>query len=327
MFCNLTPEALEDYDGIGIMMSHARGAKLFSEGDPARNVFVICFGQVKISSTSRDGKTMILKIAGPGDVMGLSAVLANVPHEVTAEAIEPCQVKTVRKQEFVDFLGRHGIASMHAAQSLSGEYLTVFHDAKRLALSGSAAGRLARLLLDWGRSCGQRQAGNPLYHGPDPRGDRQHGRHLARDGHPPAQPIPPRPVDHHQGLQPDHRQARPARTPYRLAPSSKKNSPLYSSENLSACFPNWRGVLRLKAYYDLDGISPGGYIEVMTWEVEVSDEFVEWYDSLNLQEWESVNGAVGKLELYGPDLGSTLCGHSRRVEVPEHERVARSTSR
>jgi CRP/FNR family transcriptional regulator len=43
---------------------------------------------------------------------------------------------------------------MHAAQSLSGEYLTVFHDAKRLALSGSAAGRLARLLLDWGRAGG-----------------------------------------------------------------------------------------------------------------------------------------------------------------------------
>jgi CRP/FNR family transcriptional regulator, cyclic AMP receptor protein len=152
MFCNLTPEALTDYDQIGIMMSHARGAKLFTEGDAARNVFVICFGQVKISSTSRDGKTMILKIAGPGDVMGLSAVLANVPHEVTAEAIEPCQVKTVRKQEFVEFLGRHGIASMHAAQSLSGEYMTVFHDAKRLALSGSAAGRLARLLLDWARA-------------------------------------------------------------------------------------------------------------------------------------------------------------------------------
>lgn len=152
MFCNLTPEALADYDKIGIMMSHARGAKLFSEGDPARNVFVICFGHVKISSTSRDGKTMILKIAGPGDVMGLSAVLANVPHEVSAEAIEPCQVKTVRKQEFVEFLGRHGIASMHAAQSLSSEYLTVFQDAKRLALSGSAAGRLARLLLDWGRA-------------------------------------------------------------------------------------------------------------------------------------------------------------------------------
>jgi CRP/FNR family transcriptional regulator, cyclic AMP receptor protein len=152
MFCNLTREALADYDNIGVLMSHARGAQLFSEGDAVRNVFVICFGQVKISSTSRDGKTMTLKIAGPGDVMGLSAVLANVPHEVTAEAIEPCQVKVVRKQEFVDFLGRHGIASMHAAQSVAGEYLTVFHDARRLALSGSVAGRLARLLLDWGNA-------------------------------------------------------------------------------------------------------------------------------------------------------------------------------
>jgi CRP/FNR family cyclic AMP-dependent transcriptional regulator len=152
MFCNLTPDALQDYDKIGVLVSHARGARLFMEGDTARNVFVVCFGQIKISSTSRDGKTLILKIAGPGDLMGLSAVLANVPHEVTAEAIEPCQVKIVRKQEFVDFLNRHGIASMHAAQSLSGEYLTVFHDAKRLALSGSAAGRLARLLLDWGHS-------------------------------------------------------------------------------------------------------------------------------------------------------------------------------
>lgn len=157
MFCNLTPEALNDFDAIGIQMNHARGAKLFCEGDAARNVFILCTGQVKISSTSRDGKTMILKIGAPGDVLGLSAVLANLPYEVTAEAIEPCHVKTIRKQEFLDFLAKHGIASMHAAQSLSGEYLTVFQDAKRLALSGSAAGRLARLLLDWGNnvSCGK----------------------------------------------------------------------------------------------------------------------------------------------------------------------------
>jgi len=32
--------------------------------------------------------------------------------------------------------------------------------------------------------------------------------------------------------------------------------------------------------YDLDGISPGGYTMAQAWEVEVSDEFIEWYDSL-----------------------------------------------
>ncbi len=224
MFCNLTPEALADYDGIGIMMSHARGAKLFTEGDAARNVFVICFGQVKISSTSRDGKTMILKIAGPGDVMGLSAVLANVPHEVTAEAIEPCQVKTVRKQEFVEFLGRHGIASMHAAQSLSGEYLTVFHDAKRLALSGSAAGRLARLLLDWGRSTAN---GKPeirftmaLTHEEIANMAGTSRETVTRL----AEPVPARPVDHDQGHQPDDREAGPAGTADGLVSISENNS-------------------------------------------------------------------------------------------------------
>src|SRR3974377_2023771 len=81
MFCNPAAEALKDFDAIGIMMSHARGAKLFNEGDVARNVFIICFGQVKISSTSRDGKTMLLKIAGQGDVMGLRPGLATVSHE------------------------------------------------------------------------------------------------------------------------------------------------------------------------------------------------------------------------------------------------------
>ena len=157
MFCNLTPDALKDFDTIGVLVSHSRGAKLFSEGDVARNVFVLCLGQAKISSTSRDGKTMILKIAGPGDLLGLNAVLADVAHEVTAEAIEPCQVKTMRKDEFVEFLNKHGVASMHAAQALSADYMTVLGDAKRLALSSSAAGRLAHLLLEWGRTaaCGR----------------------------------------------------------------------------------------------------------------------------------------------------------------------------
>lgn len=152
VFCNLTPEALKDYDQIGRLAAYEKGARLFSEGDPARSVMVICSGKLKISSTSRDGKTMILKIAGPGHVMGLSAVLADVLHEVTADVIEPCQVKEVPKQEFLAFLSRHSIATMHAVETLSAEYQAVFKDARRLALSGSARGRLARVLLDWGRA-------------------------------------------------------------------------------------------------------------------------------------------------------------------------------
>lgn len=156
LFCNLPPEALEEFDHIGVLVRHGRGAKLFSEGDVARNVLVVCTGQVKLSTNSRDGKTMIVKIAVPGDLLGLNAALADAPHEVTAETIEPCTIKTVRQDQFVELLHRHGVASMNAAQSLSTEYWTVFRDALRLALSTTAGGRLAQLLLEWARaaSCG-----------------------------------------------------------------------------------------------------------------------------------------------------------------------------
>ncbi len=157
MFCNLSPEELEDFNKIGMQMRLPKGAVLFQEDDPSQNVAVICDGQVKLSCTSREGKTLILKIAVPGDLLGLGAVISGSRYEATAETLEPTLIKNIRKEEFLAFLERHGQASMHAAKSLSEEYKSVFFDARRLALSPTAAGRLASVLLDWGRtaSCGK----------------------------------------------------------------------------------------------------------------------------------------------------------------------------
>jgi CRP/FNR family transcriptional regulator len=157
MFCNLGQQALAEFDSIGVEACFPRGALLFQEDEPSRHVLVLCTGQVKLSCVSREGKTLILKIAGPGDVLGLSAILSGSPYEVTAEVIERSEVKTIRKQDFLRFIERHSEASLHAAKSLSQEYKTAFLDARRLALSGSAAGRLARVLLDWGAAaaCGK----------------------------------------------------------------------------------------------------------------------------------------------------------------------------
>ena len=84
---------------------------------------------------------MILRLAGPGDVLGLSATLGNLPHEVTAETLEPTHLKSVRKGEFLDFLEKYAEVGQNAAKTLAKEYHDVFLDARRLALSGSAAGR------------------------------------------------------------------------------------------------------------------------------------------------------------------------------------------
>jgi len=158
MFCNLDDAALRDYAGIGVETSFARGTTLFDEGSPGAGVFVLCTGQVKLFCTSKEGKTLILKIAMPGDVLGLGAVLSGANYEVTAETLQPTQIKSIRREEFLAFIQKHGEGSLHAAKALSDDYRSAFFDARRLALSGSAAGRLAGVLLEWGKtaaSCGK----------------------------------------------------------------------------------------------------------------------------------------------------------------------------
>ena len=157
LFCNLSDDALRRFDEIGTHVSFPGRAVVFEEGQRVTGVFIVCTGQLKLLSTSREGRTMILRLAGPGDVLGLSAMLNDVPHEVTAETIEPTQLKSVRSADFLQFLEAYGEVGQKTSKTLAREYREVFLDARRLALSGSAAGRLAQLLLEWANTaaCGK----------------------------------------------------------------------------------------------------------------------------------------------------------------------------
>jgi CRP/FNR family cyclic AMP-dependent transcriptional regulator len=160
LFCNLSGDALVDYAAIGVDANFQRGATLFSEGSAPDSVLVMCSGQVKLSCTSREGKTLILKMAMPGDVLGLGAVLSGTPYEVSAETVTPTRIKSIRRSDFLRFIERHGEGSLNAARSVAEEYKAAFADARRLALSGSAAARLASVLLEWGKAstaCGEHQ--------------------------------------------------------------------------------------------------------------------------------------------------------------------------
>src|SRR5271170_8160646 len=157
VFCNLDDAAFEAFDQIGSHMNLPSRSIVFEESQTANGVYVVCSGQLKLSAMSKDGRTMILRIAGPGDVLGLSATLSDVPYEVTAETLEPTQLKHVRRAAFLQFLDAHAEVGQKAAKTIAKEYHAVFLDARRLALSSSAAGKLAQLLLEWANTsaCGR----------------------------------------------------------------------------------------------------------------------------------------------------------------------------
>ena len=106
-FCQLKPPALKDFNAIRTTATYPGGALLYLEKQDPRGVFVLCAGEVKLSISSSAGKTLILRIAKPGEILGLMAVLANTPYEVTAETPHPCQVAFVRREDFLRLLAKH----------------------------------------------------------------------------------------------------------------------------------------------------------------------------------------------------------------------------
>jgi CRP/FNR family cyclic AMP-dependent transcriptional regulator len=148
-FCELPKGPLEDLEKIKYASAYPQGAVLFVEGQSARGAYIICSGRVKLSTTSREGKTLIVRIADAGDVLGMHATVSGKPYELTAETLQPCQLDFLKRDDFLRFLQKHGEACLNAAQHLSQNCQDAYEMIRSLGLSHSVAEKLARLLLEW----------------------------------------------------------------------------------------------------------------------------------------------------------------------------------
>ena len=149
LFCNLPKPAIEHLQRIKSTSTYPKGAMLFVEGQESRGAFILCRGKAKLYTSSAEGKTIILRIALPGEVLGLTSTIANKPYEATVELLEPSQVNFLPKVDFLKFLSQHGDASMHVAQQLSANCAGAYEEIRCLGLSASAAEKLARIILTW----------------------------------------------------------------------------------------------------------------------------------------------------------------------------------
>lgn len=148
-FCDLPKESLQDLEKVKYASAYPQGAILFVEGQAPRGVYIVCSGRVKLTTTSRDGKTLILRIAHGGEVLGLHATVSGKPYELTAETLQPCQLDFIKRDDFLRFLQNHGEACLTAAQHLSKNCQSAYEMIRSLGLSHSVSEKLARLLLEW----------------------------------------------------------------------------------------------------------------------------------------------------------------------------------
>jgi CRP/FNR family cyclic AMP-dependent transcriptional regulator len=161
-FCQLGPAATEDFDTIKSPASYPAGAVLFLERQDPRGAFVLCAGQVKLSISSSSGKTLIMRIAKPGEILGLRAILSGSPYEVTAETLHPCQVAYLRRDDFLRFVAKHPEVYQAVARQLSTLYSGACEQLRTVGLSSSAPEKLARLLLEWSAEAKDSKDGAPI---------------------------------------------------------------------------------------------------------------------------------------------------------------------
>lgn len=155
-FCSFSHPTLQDLDEVSHKSTVPAGAILFVEGQSPRGIFVVCSGRVNLSTTSREGKILILKTAETGEALGLSAAVSGMGYETTAETATPCQLNFIDRKHLLELMQVHSEVGMQTAQCLSRDFHSAFRDIHDLVLTRSSAGKLARLLLsqspegEWG---------------------------------------------------------------------------------------------------------------------------------------------------------------------------------
>ncbi len=80
-FCGFPAAALQSLSQVSHKSILPAGAILFVEGQSPRGIFILCSGKVNLSTTSREGKILILKTAAAGEALGLSASISGMGYE------------------------------------------------------------------------------------------------------------------------------------------------------------------------------------------------------------------------------------------------------
>jgi CRP/FNR family transcriptional regulator len=90
----------------------------------------------------------MLRLAQPGDVLGLNSVLRNSLYDTTVKTVEPCRTDFISRIDLIELMGTQ--AGAQAVLNLLSRELTELTDrAKLLLLPQTVQGRLAKLLLEW----------------------------------------------------------------------------------------------------------------------------------------------------------------------------------
>ncbi|MCS6937064.1 MAG: Crp/Fnr family transcriptional regulator [Candidatus Bipolaricaulota bacterium] len=151
VFSDLGPKDLSELESKIRRIKYGRGEIIFQEGAPAFGFYLVFEGHVKLVKRTLGGKKQILKLVGPGEIVGETTLFDKGVHIAYAKTLNKAVVGFIERGEFFDFLVRHPAVSFRFFEKLSEELKAFQCKLAERSYNGSKE-RLARIILKLGES-------------------------------------------------------------------------------------------------------------------------------------------------------------------------------
>lgn len=141
---SLRPEILADLRRMGTKQRLQGGQAVFHEGDPARRVFMLTLGSLKIYTLLGDGRRQVTGFMFPGDFLGISV---EGEYAFTIEALERAELWWFSREAFDSFIEAHPSVERELYRMAAHELAAA---QRQMVLLGrkTAAERLASFFLE-----------------------------------------------------------------------------------------------------------------------------------------------------------------------------------
>jgi CRP-like cAMP-binding protein len=128
-----------------------RGTVLFRRGDPAAAAYAVDRGAVRLSTTTRDGRTVVFRLTGPGEAFGFLSMLDGDARPCDAIVLTPCRLVVVPHRFIADEVERSPPAAMALAREATRETRRLRQRLADLTVR-DASERVASALFELGAS-------------------------------------------------------------------------------------------------------------------------------------------------------------------------------
>jgi len=99
LFGSLKPEILETFRKNQVTQFFPAGSIVLGSGETPKGIYVVHTGKIKMSMPGRNRPAS--RVAGRGEVLGLTAMVSGKPCEVTSEAVSPAQLTFIPRNAII----------------------------------------------------------------------------------------------------------------------------------------------------------------------------------------------------------------------------------